>query len=332
MKRIVVSLLATLLGLTVLTSCSGGASGYAYVFDGDTTTAASVDEELDALAGNDAFMEVARGSDSEASWVDGTFGAQITAAWVNQLVQYEAIDQALRDDDIEVTSQDRQSAGASAEQLFGGTQIFAEFPDWFREREIRREARKVAFLRSTQSLPTDAELRAYYDANVASLCPSGRLVSHVLVPAEAAAAAIVADLEAGADFAALARERGTDQSASAGGLLGCFTPGQFVPEFEAAAAALATGEVSAPVQTQFGWHVVKVDPVTFEGLRPQLAQALAQQASGEASGRVGRRLERADLKVNPRYGRIERSPEGLRVVAPRVPETGRAPASTSTTR
>ncbi|MEO9683455.1 MAG: peptidylprolyl isomerase [Tateyamaria sp.] len=93
--------------------------------------------------------------------------------------------------------------------------------------------------------------------------------SHILVETEETALAIQADIEAGADFAATAREKSTGPSGPNGGQLGWFGTGAMVPSFEAAVITLEVGEVSAPVQTQFGWHVIRLNETRVQD-RPAL--------------------------------------------------------------
>ena len=85
--------------------------------------------------------------------------------------------------------------------------------------------------------------------------------SHILVDSKEEAIIIRAEIIAGADFAEMAREKSTGPSGPGGGELGWFGTGQMVPSFEAAVIALRPGEISDPVQTQFGWHVVKLNDV-----------------------------------------------------------------------
>ena len=83
--------------------------------------------------------------------------------------------------------------------------------------------------------------------------------AHILVETEEKASALIAELEAGADFAALAQEHSTGPSGPNGGSLGWFSDGMMVEPFQNAVAAMEPGSVSAPVQTQFGWHVIKLN-------------------------------------------------------------------------
>ncbi|MGR3485459.1 MAG: peptidylprolyl isomerase [Paracoccaceae bacterium] len=124
----------------------------------------------------------------------------------------------------------------------------------------------------TAAATTEDAIRAAYDARVAGMEPAPEFdASHILVETEAEAQDIVAELEGGADFATLAAERSTGPSGPRGGALGWFGPGMMVPEFEQAVMELAPGEISAPVQTQFGWHVVRLND-TREAPLPTFAQ------------------------------------------------------------
>jgi len=99
--------------------------------------------------------------------------------------------------------------------------------------------------------------------------------AHILVETEEEAQALIAELADGADFAELARENSTGPSATAGGDLGWFGEGDMVSEFFDAVAALEPGNVSPPVQTQFGWHVVKLEE-TRKRERPELETVRAE--------------------------------------------------------
>ena len=108
---------------------------------------------------------------------------------------------------------------------------------------------------------------------------------HILVASEAEARAIIAELNSGADFVSLAKEKSTGPSGPNGGDLGYFARGAMVPSFENAAFALSVGSHSSePVQTQFGWHIIKLEDKKtaeappIETLRGQLQANLANQA------------------------------------------------------
>lgn len=109
---------------------------------------------------------------------------------------------------------------------------------------------------------TDDELRARYDKEIAAQKPVNEVhARHILVKTKEEAEAIIKQLDGGADFQKLANEHTSDPSGKTnGGDLGYFGPGQMVPEFDKAVQGLAVGAYTKePVQTQFGWHVIKVE-------------------------------------------------------------------------
>jgi peptidyl-prolyl cis-trans isomerase C len=133
---------------------------------------------------------------------------------------------------------------------------------------------------------SDEQLKKHYDDMVKAMPPSVEIrASHILLANQADAAAVIKQLDAGGDFAKLAKEKSKDtQSAANGGDLDYFTQGDMVPEFWAAAAKLQKGQYTEqPVQTQFGWHVILVTdkrtkPVpSFDQMKDQVKQDLQQE-------------------------------------------------------
>lgn len=130
---------------------------------------------------------------------------------------------------------------------------------------------------------TDAEVRARYDQEIASTPPVNEVhARHILVKTKEEAEAIIKQLDGGADFQKLANEHTSDPSGKTnGGDLGWFGPGQMVPEFDKAAFALDVGKYTKePVQSQFGWHVIKLEdkrtkqPPAFDDVKDQAKQAV----------------------------------------------------------
>jgi peptidyl-prolyl cis-trans isomerase C len=122
-----------------------------------------------------------------------------------------------------------------------------------------------------------------YDARYKDAAPGTEYnASHILVADEAAAKAIRAELDGGADFAELARKHSTDGAAQGGGALGWFGPGMMVKPFEDAVVALQPGQIGGPIQTQFGWHLVKLNETraaqapTLDQVRDELVQEIEQ--------------------------------------------------------
>lgn len=142
------------------------------------------------------------------------------------------------------------------------------------------------FATEVRKIVTDEEIQSAYDRFVSDSDSREQISArHILVNEEAEAIDLIAKLEGGADFAALAQEFSTGPSGPKGGDLGYFGRGQMVPDFEAAAFELEIGTfTSRPVQTQFGWHVIKLEDKrtqpapSLDEMRSQIAQGLSQQA------------------------------------------------------
>ena len=131
----------------------------------------------------------------------------------------------------------------------------------------------------------EEDVTAYYDKEIKNGPVEEEVrARHILLDNREAADSVVADLENGADFAALAKERSKGPSGPSGGDLGYFSKQSMVPAFSDAAFKLAAGETSPPVQTQFGWHVIRVEdrrnrPVPpFDQVRDQIYQLLISEA------------------------------------------------------
>lgn len=132
---------------------------------------------------------------------------------------------------------------------------------------------------------SDEAVQAAYDAQYSEWTGGDEFqASHILVETEEEAKAIKADLDNGADFAAMAKEKSTGPSGPNGGSLGWFGMGAMVPEFEEAVVGLNPGDISDPVKTQFGWHVVllsdkrKAEAPTLDEVRGELATKIQQDA------------------------------------------------------
>jgi peptidyl-prolyl cis-trans isomerase C len=125
---------------------------------------------------------------------------------------------------------------------------------------------------------------------------------HILVETEDEAKAVKAELDKGADFAELAKNKSKDPGASDGGDLGFFTKEQMVPEFSAAAFALEPGKISDPVKSQFGWHIIKVEekrnrkPPEFDQVKGQIETYVTRKAQADyvSKLREAAKIERMD--------------------------------------
>ncbi|WP_035086775.1 peptidylprolyl isomerase, partial [Devosia riboflavina] len=177
-------------------------------------------------------------------------------------------------------------AGAAEAAGMDQTELFAQRLNYLKERALRR----AYFADAIAGQVTEEAIRADYDKFVAEFQPQEEVhARHILVETQEEADAIKAELDAGGDFAAIAQEKSIDPGSGAnGGDLGFFAKGMMVPEFETAAFALANpGDVSAPVQSQFGWHIIKLEekressPPAFEQVAPQIQQQVLMRVFNE---------------------------------------------------
>lgn len=139
--------------------------------------------------------------------------------------------------------------------------------------------------RLLETAVTDDALQAAYDETYGSAEAETEFkAAHILVETEDEAKAIVEELEGGADFATVAQEKSTGPSGPNGGDLGWFGMGMMVPEFETAVVDMEPGAISAPVKTQFGWHVIKLEETrikeapTLDEVRDEMRAKVEQDA------------------------------------------------------
>lgn len=137
---------------------------------------------------------------------------------------------------------------------------------------------------------TDEEMKAYFEQNKSSLDQEEQVkASHILVDTEELAKEIKSKLDAGEDFSELAKEHSTDKSNSElGGGLGYFSREKMVTEFSDAAFALQIDEISSPVKTSFGYHIIKLEDkvdaktATFEEFKDEIKKQIFQTKSYDA--------------------------------------------------
>ena len=224
-------------------------------------------------AGDDPVVATVNGTELHVSDVIAS-ARDLPRAYQEQIGQYfPALVERLID--LELLAEEGRRQG-----LQNDAEVKAQVADF--ESQAVRAALLDRYVRAGL---TDDAVRAKYDEFVAQFQPEREIrARHILVATEDEAKAIIAELDAGGDFAAIAKEKSTDTGSGAqGGDLGFFTAEQMVPEFSAAAFALAPGAyTAAPVKSQFGWHIIKVEearetaPPSFEQARPQIEDALSR--------------------------------------------------------
>jgi peptidyl-prolyl cis-trans isomerase C len=180
--------------------------------------------------------------------------------------------------------------------------------------------RRLAFLRNkllmgfelqdeAKAAMTEDALKQTYNDAVKSMGGQEEVrARHILVEKEDEANAIAEQLKGGADFATLAKEKSKDPGATDGGDLGYFTKDQMVPEFADVAFKMYPGQLSNPVKSQFGWHIIKVEdkrtkqPPEFEKVKDQIEAYVARKAQSEfvAKLRQTAKIERLDKPAEPK--------------------------------
>ena len=179
------------------------------------------------------------------------------------------------------------------EQLIQQTALAQSVGDDVPARVVKSLENEERALKANEALQTaladavtDEDIQAAYDAQFGEFEPETEYnASHILLETEEEAKEVKAMIDDGADFAETAREKSTGPSGPNGGNLGWFGSGAMVEEFEAATIALEAGEVSEPVQTRFGWHIIKLNEVgkttapTLEEERARLTNELQREAA-----------------------------------------------------
>lgn len=178
-----------------------------------------------------------------------------------------------------------------AEEKLDQTPEFKAALETFRNQSLARAAIDASLKDVTAS---DEDAKKFYDEHPDQFTQPERVhVRHILISDDVtsadAIAKVQADLRAGASFDEVAKSRSLCPSAAQGGDLGEVSKGQMVPEFEAAAFALKDpGDLSEPVKTQFGWHIIRLEGRTpsslepFDTVKPQLLQYLTNEKKNEA--------------------------------------------------
>jgi foldase protein PrsA len=186
-----------------------------------------------------------------------------------------------------------------------GLDAFKGFPASFQQRLVDENA-QIFTLRANVagSALDDAALQKVFDADpsqFAEVC-----ASHILVNTQQQADAVEKRLAAGEDFGTVAKEVSIDSgSAPNGGALGCVARGITVKEFEDALFATPVGTVSKPVQTQFGYHVIKVTDTkapAFKDAKPQVLQKIFSDSNTKFNDLLNGSLTKAKVSVDPRFG------------------------------
>jgi parvulin-like peptidyl-prolyl isomerase len=288
-------------------ACGGGAGDTAATVNGEQITVADVEG-----------LRV-----REGSTIDKTqFAEDLRTAIVETIAIQAASEQfgiAPTDEEgtarLEELRAEYQAQGQDLDQLLESQGIPPERALEFARLEILQRQVAEQLAADAEPIPEE-EIQALYDQQ--ALGNYEVCLQHVLVATAEEAEEVVARLEAGEDFATVAEEVSTDPSAAEnGGNLGCAPASQYVPEFAQAAIDAEVGSVVGPVESEFGFHVIKVDDRTETGAVPPFEEARAQileQLEGQRDAGLFEQWFRdaviaADVQVEAEYGTWAAEPE-----------------------
>lgn len=242
-------------------------------FSGDETVAAVGDTEITKEALYDKMV------------------ASAGAATLDAMISNEVVNQEADKADVKVTQEELDAEMAVYEESYGGAEALEQalassgmsIDDLKEEMETYLKVEKIV---GPDIEITDEQMSAFFEENKDSFeQPSQVEASHILVATQEEADDVKAKLDDGGDFAELAAEYSTDTAnAESGGVLGAFGAGEMAPEFEEAAFSMEVDEISKPVKTDYGFHLIQVTGKTeaveasLENSKEQIEETLFDEA------------------------------------------------------
>lgn len=303
-----------LLAVAALAAC-GEVTG-----TGDPNVAATVNGSEVTIAEVEERFEQAKKQPQVAQQLaedpDGRYGKEIQAQILSQLVVAQLLEQWADELGVEASDEEVEDERTALIEQMGGEEAFdsAVKESGLSEKEVTETIRqRVLQNKITEEVAgdaevTDEEIAAFYEENKATRFGSKARARHILVKTKPEADRILKQLKGGADFAKIAKTESTDPGSGAkGGDLGEFGPGQMVPAFEEAVFSSEVGEITGPVKTEFGFHIIEVTEKTdgpeLEEVSDEIRDELQEGAKGELlQKRLQERTKEAEVTVNPRFG------------------------------
>ncbi|MDQ6798372.1 MAG: peptidylprolyl isomerase [Actinomycetota bacterium] len=319
------ALAAITAGLTLAVAACSSVSSYAATVDGTRIGTGTLENELRDIGSNDKYLKLVESQVQAPVRTNGVFDASFTSTVLSREIIYDLVAKDLARRKIVVTPKDLAAAKTSASDRIGGDDVFNAFPKSYQDILVNRTA-EVTLLSFAliDKGPPDVAAKAYYDANQDAFAQA--CVSHILVASEDEANKAKARIDAGEAFATVAQEVSTDTgSKPKGGDLGCFgKQNQLVPEFSQAMFSQAVGAVGAPVKTQFGYHIILVksrEVSPYEKVVNQARDQAATAAQDKLAAWADENVGKANISINPKYGRWDKQGAQSRVVPPEAPTT-----------
>ncbi len=333
MRRLSIFFTAPLVALALLATACGSVSSYAAKVDNKSISEDDLTDELRSIAANGPYLKLVESRQQVKGTGAGTFDAAFTALALTRQIYYQLIGTELANRKLVVSPDDLAAARETVIEQIQGEDVFQDFPKDYQEELILRQAQLDLLTLSLSGVTGSAEdaARAYYDGHkdeFANAC-----VSHILVASREKADDVRGRIGRGEDFGAVAKAESTDtQSAQKGGELGCdITQATgFVPEFLLAVFAQPVGEVGAPVQTQFGFHVIKVtsrQTPPYDQVKDQARQKLTTNGQEKLLTWLQETVGKAKIEINPKYGTFNKEGASPGVVPPARPADATATTS-----
>jgi parvulin-like peptidyl-prolyl isomerase len=310
------ALIFTLVAALFTSACaaagSSGVPATAAATVGDATISVDLLERVVGAAKENPSAGLAGLEGDELAEQTATLERDVLTA----LIRFELARQALDDRDVEVTDEAIDEEYGNQVDLAGGQEALdeqvtslgltdEEYRDLLVGNVVRERLLREAILGDNEV--TDEQIQTVYEQRKESGQYEVGTVSHILVETEEEATEVIGLLEEGGDFAALAEERSQDPgSAAQGGTLPEAPFSNYVEEFAAAAREAEIGAIVGPVQTQFGFHIIRVDDrreIELDEVEDTLREELVgQQGEAAFQEELQSLFAEADVSVNSRFG------------------------------
>ncbi len=328
MKRL---FLASFVALSLFTlgACKS-AEPYAAKVNGVTLTKADLDRELNAIRDNKDYAKLIEQAGTNVNGTgNDTLDATFVARVLSRRILFELVHQEVLKRRLKLTAEAKSAAKQQVVSSIGDEKTLDKFPKDYVD-ELERTNAEVYVLQNALADTSDKNLEKYYEAHKAdfvSVC-----AAHILVATKAEADSIEKQLKAAKDkaatFAELAKTKSKDTGSGAnGGDLGCAAPSGYVEEFKQATLTQKVGVIGDPVQTQYGYHIIRVDKrdeaKPFAEVKEEVRNALTQDSSVPFTEFLKSASAKAKVEVNPRYGTYESSGDLAQVVPPKAPSNSK---------
>ncbi|HEY3831738.1 MAG TPA: peptidylprolyl isomerase [Acidimicrobiia bacterium] len=291
------------------------AGGPVATIDGVKISRTALDTEVNTWVANKAYVSAAKQQGETMVGTNGQPTLSFQRDILTQQIEDVLFTREFNRRHLKVTA----AENSSLQQEVSGNAALQKYPKVFLTAIVSRAARVQALEDALTTPPTNAQIEAAYEAQYG--CTSGKDVSHILVATLAEATTIKAQLDSGASFATLAKSKSTDTgSAPSGGALGCLKRNEFVKPFEDAAFAATVGTPTAPVKSQFGYHIILVtahsnaSTPSLASVRQQIVQTL-EQTPTQFNNYVDSAFGKAKVTIDPAFGMWGKTSNGYQVIA-----------------